>query len=240
MDGGIGIGEINHADRTARGRVVDGAKVEVGELIGREQGEAPPPGHTAGQIVGKVIVGGNARARADPQADDGGARAQIERVFRLHPIEMARHVDGAQVDQRGIGGGLVVIKPGENIAQPPARHAEIHAHVGVVKQPPLIPWRSDGDGKGHIARPRQQIGAHIAGRAARGLNHGPMRHQPAQHERLTRAAQHLVERCGIGGGDLAHGGQDGGRGGSSDQNALPCAFFNATSRENWDSEASAM
>jgi hypothetical protein len=55
----------------------------------------------------------------------------------------------------------------------------------------------------------------------------------------SRAAQHLVERCGIGGGDLAHGGQDGG-GRLIGSERAPLRVFNATSRENWDSEASAM
>src|SRR3546814_15855014 len=56
------------AYRGSGGGVGQRAEVEMADLLGREQGEAPPPRHNAGDIVERIIVGGDFRPIADPDA----------------------------------------------------------------------------------------------------------------------------------------------------------------------------
>src|SRR3546814_3371993 len=79
MRGEVGGIEIDHAHRAARGRVVDRPQIEVAKLVRRKQGETPAPGGAARQIVGKVVMRRDPGARADPDALQGIAVAQLHR-----------------------------------------------------------------------------------------------------------------------------------------------------------------
>mmetsp|Transcript_10005 Transcript_10005/g.40615 ORF Transcript_10005/g.40615 Transcript_10005/m.40615 type:complete len:291 (+) Transcript_10005:394-1266(+) len=65
----VGRGQIDQADRLARGREVQRADVEPVDQLGREQREATPAGHDAGDVVGHIEVRRHADAVAQPQAD---------------------------------------------------------------------------------------------------------------------------------------------------------------------------
>src|SRR3546814_18643941 len=78
--------------------VVDRPQIEVRELVGREQDEAPAPDRAAGKIVGKVVVRRDPRPRSDPDALVGLARTEVDRIGRVEPVEMRRDVDGAEID----------------------------------------------------------------------------------------------------------------------------------------------
>src|SRR3546814_5088891 len=90
MRGGVGGIEIDHAHRAARGRVVDRPQIEVAKLMRRKQGETPAPGGAARQIVGKVVMRRDPGARADPDALQRIAVAQLDPVRFVEPVEMRR------------------------------------------------------------------------------------------------------------------------------------------------------
>src|SRR3546814_8731841 len=96
MRGEVGGIEIDHAHRAARGRVVDRPQIEVAKLVRRKQGETPAPGGAARQIVGKVVMRRDPGARADPDALQGIAVAQLHPVRFVEPVEMRRNIDRRQ------------------------------------------------------------------------------------------------------------------------------------------------
>ena len=103
MDGEVRRVEVDHADRAAGRRVVDGAQVEVAELIGREEREPPAADGDAGEIVGKVVVRRDPRSRAHPDARKAEAVAHIDMVRLVQPVEEVVNVDGGEIDGRRAG-----------------------------------------------------------------------------------------------------------------------------------------
>ena len=66
----IGVLEIDHADNLPAWRWLERSGIEVCDLLGREEGEAPLPDKATGDIVRHVIMRCCRRAIADPDADD--------------------------------------------------------------------------------------------------------------------------------------------------------------------------
>ena len=130
--------EIHHRDGATRRRVVDRAKVEIGELFGREQREAAATGGADGKVVGKIVVRGNTGGCADPQADDGFALAEGEGVLRRNRGEVGGNIDGAKIDRGGIRAAFVGVEPAEDVCQLAARLAEIHGHVVTIEQAAVL------------------------------------------------------------------------------------------------------
>ena len=98
----IGGREIDHGDWAPGWGDVDRAKIEIGELVGREQSEAATPHGAAGQIIGKVVMRRDAAGIADPQGCQRDARTHRHGVYVGQSVEKLLHIDGAEID----GGGL--------------------------------------------------------------------------------------------------------------------------------------
>ena len=76
----VRILERHHARRLAGHRMVERADIEVGDLVGREQGEAAAAGDDAGDIVRQVEMGADLRAVADPDARTGQLGREAARM----------------------------------------------------------------------------------------------------------------------------------------------------------------
>ncbi len=146
-----GACEIDHADRAAGRRIVDRAEIEVAELLRRKEREAAPPDRHAGEIVGKVVVRGDARARAHPDACQAGPLAEVDVVRFMQAVEEVMHVDRRQIDGRGIGLVLEGVDLREDLRQLAARGAEVHLHRVVVEQPSACFRLPDRNDEGHVA-----------------------------------------------------------------------------------------
>ncbi|PAV67329.1 hypothetical protein WR25_08053 [Diploscapter pachys] len=194
MAGEIGVVEIDHAHRAAGGGVVDGAEMEVAKLVAREQREAPVPDRDDRKIVRHVIVRGDARARAHPDAGKRFARPQIDMVGGVQPVEILVHVDRGEID----GGRLRLSGEGgdarENLGQFRIERAEVHRHRGVIEQAPATARLADRDGEGTIAMMAQQIVARGVRRLQAGADQWPVARQPADDEGRVGRAQPRVER----------------------------------------------
>src|SRR6185312_17303042 len=62
------LGRGGETHRSARHGVVDRADVELADQLWREQRESPAAGDHTGEIVEGVVMAGNVRARAEPDA----------------------------------------------------------------------------------------------------------------------------------------------------------------------------
>lgn len=76
----VGRIEPHHADGLTREREFERANVQVRALLGREQREASPAAHDAGEVVRDVVVGLHRHATAEPQPRQD-ALGQRERVL---------------------------------------------------------------------------------------------------------------------------------------------------------------
>ncbi len=139
----IGGVEIDHADRAARRRVVDRAEIEVAELTAWEEREAPLPDRADRQIMRDVIMCGNPRARADPDAGQQFALAQIDMVRLVQPVEIALHIDRGEIDGRRVRLARKFGNAGEDFGKPRLHHPEVHRHRIVVEQSPAAAWHAD-------------------------------------------------------------------------------------------------
>jgi hypothetical protein len=190
----VGRREVDQADGLA-GRVeVERADVQVGQLVGREQGEAAPAGGHHGQVVRQVVVGGDAGLVADPDAGQRVASAEVDVVL------------AAQAGQHGVDGGRADVDGGrarilavalhlvEHGVQARVRRVVIEAgQVLVVEEAAadlrLAQHRADGGAAVEAA----QVGVGGVDRAARGVHQRPVRRQAAHDVRLG-GAQQLVGR----------------------------------------------
>ncbi|KIU01562.1 hypothetical protein QU38_00990, partial [Staphylococcus aureus] len=62
----IRLGEGDHRNHLAAGRRPQRAGTEIGDLVGRDQGDAPAPGRAAGQGARDVVTRTRRGAVADP------------------------------------------------------------------------------------------------------------------------------------------------------------------------------
>jgi hypothetical protein len=96
----IGLVEVDQADRLAGRREVQRADVQVRQLLGREQREAAPARRHAGEVVRRVVVGGDARAVADPDRWPALAVAQVDVVLGAEARQAGVDRGGADIDRR--------------------------------------------------------------------------------------------------------------------------------------------
>ncbi len=94
----IGVVEIDEADRLPGRREIDRADVEVRELVGRKQREAAVAGADAGDVLGDVVVRGNARAVADPDSHGRLDAVQFQAVGRPDSRQAVSQRHRAHVD----------------------------------------------------------------------------------------------------------------------------------------------
>jgi hypothetical protein len=86
--------EIDQADRLACRREVEWTDVKVLELFGRKQSEAPVPRNDARDVIRQIVMGGDARAIAQPDAHERLAIPESE-------IVLGAKARQARVDRRG-------------------------------------------------------------------------------------------------------------------------------------------
>ena len=142
------------------GVIVERADVEVGELVGREQGEAAAADRAAGEIVGKIVVRGDPRAGADPDTLDRLARRRDRRDW---PRE-ARRNNPSRRSTRDRSRARRACPhwrrcPAKISGSGRAPGAEIHAHRFVVEQPLAAARLADIHGERAVAAMVEQIGA---------------------------------------------------------------------------------
>src|SRR3546814_7451561 len=114
------------AHRAAGRRVVDRPQIEVPELVRRKQGETPTPRGAARQIVGKIIVRGDLGARADPDAPERIAIAQLDRIRFVEPVKMRRNVDRGEIDGARLALFLGLVDTAEDVGELARADPEIH------------------------------------------------------------------------------------------------------------------
>lgn len=115
--------------------IVHRPEIEIAELFAREQGETPTPHRHAGQVVREIVVGGDARLRAHPDAGHALPVAEIDVIFLMQAVEELMNIDRGQIDRRDVRLSPHRIDLREYLRQFRLHHAEIHAHVAVIKQP---------------------------------------------------------------------------------------------------------
>ena len=194
MDVEIRCMKIDHADRSPCRRVIDRAKIKIAKLLWREQREAPATGNTAGQIVRKIIVRGDAGRCSHPQADPRITRSEVDPVCFVHSIEMGWNVNRGEIDTGWIAPPFVGINTAEDVGELPAGHAEIHVHLGTIEHPSVVSWLTDRYGELNGARSFHKIGARCPRRAQTRLYQRPVGPDPANHKGRLRSIQQCVQR----------------------------------------------
>ena len=190
----IGRAEIDHADRAPGRRIVDRTEVKIGELIGREQREAPVPDRAASQVVGKVVVRGDVGGIADPDVGQRIAFAQGHPIGRAQSIEELFDIDRAEVNRRRIIASFGGIEPSKDLVERVLPGAEIDLHRRIVKQPPGLSGFGDRYDELLAAGMCQQIAPCFSRRAQPSADQRPVRRQSAQHKRPGARAQQVIER----------------------------------------------
>mmetsp|Transcript_10001 Transcript_10001/g.40585 ORF Transcript_10001/g.40585 Transcript_10001/m.40585 type:complete len:550 (-) Transcript_10001:734-2383(-) len=204
--------EVHQADRLAGGGRVQRAEVEVGQLLGREDGEAPPAGGDDGEVVRQVVVRGNAGAVAEPQADEGVARAEAQAVGIEEAGQHGLDRGGADVERRWLGRAGDAQQAGEHLVERGGVAVEVEAAEAVVgvEHPPARLGRKLEQADAHaVVEPHQVAGQGLVG-LVRGLHHRPVCEAPA-HDIGPLGRQQLGGKLvGVEGagpvGDGAHGG----------------------------------
>src|SRR3546814_1599494 len=86
-------------------------------MVRRKQGETPAPGGAARQIVGKVVMRRDPGARADPDALQRIAVAQLDPVRFVEPVEMRRNIDRRQIDGARLAQFLRLVDTAEDVGE---------------------------------------------------------------------------------------------------------------------------
>ena len=210
--GEIRGGEVHQADGLAGGGAVHGPDVQVADLLWRKQREAPFARHHAGEVAGEVVVGGDARFAAEPEAGQGvrrhrhvvvGAKARQPLIDRR-----GTHVDGGNrafaprvakplqhLRKRGLAaaeveaGALVVVEE----ALVDGFVADVHGHRRVGAEPAQVAHgRSDGTAAVAYRRPvgDQAAQQHRLGGVEDMLRHGAVGAVQRRHGRDFREPVH--------------------------------------------------
>ena len=211
----VGLQEVDQADGLAGRREVERADVQVLDLLRREQGEAAPARHHAGQVVRQVVVGRDAGAVADPDAGQRVAPAQVHAVLVVETRQAGLDRGGADVDRRLLFLAAVALELEQHLVEAHQHRREVEAaEVLVVEQAAPGLRRAEHRGDGGAAVETAQVGVGVGIRAARRLHHRPAGDQAAQHQRFGRGQDVGAEVARREAGDLAYRlscGQHGGR-----------------------------
>lgn len=203
--------EIDHANRATGGGVVDRAQIQVAELFAREQREAAMADRNDRQIVGHVVMRGDARACPHPDAGERLAGSQVDMVGGVQAVEEMVDVDRGEIDRRCIGMARERGHAREDFRQLRVERAEVHPHRVVIEQPSVDARLADRNGERPVAMMAQQIGASRVRRCQPGLDQRPVGGEAANDERGRGRAQLLIEVGGVGHPYLGYGGQTGER-----------------------------
>ena len=103
----IGVIDIDHGDDLPGGCRIEGTGVEIGDLIGGKQGEAPSPDHAHRNVVRHVVMCRRSRAVADPYADQWRMRHELligefQRVRCPQPRQILIDIGRTDEDGRGL------------------------------------------------------------------------------------------------------------------------------------------
>ncbi|KAG1255866.1 hypothetical protein G6F68_010053 [Rhizopus microsporus] len=191
--------EVNQADRLAGRGQIQRADIKIAYLVGGEQGDPATPRSHAGKVVRYILVGGDARAIADPDAGQRVGHAQLQRIRFGQAGQEAVQRGRGDVDRRRRRVACVLQQRGQHDLQRHLFAAEVEAaHVLVVEQPPLCFGRCGGGGHRHPAGiEADQMGDCSGIGGACGGHQRPMRDQPADHLRRGPSRQLLVQLCRV-------------------------------------------
>ena len=245
----IRLREIDQADRLAGRREVEWTDVEVLQLFGREQREAATPRDDAGDVVRQIVMGGDARAIAEPDAHERLAIAECEIVLGAKARQAGVDRRRADIDRRRNLRLALARDFVEHRVEPDAHRLEIEAaEVVAVEEPAADVGRAEHRVDGRVLVEASQIRIGRRGRFAARARDGPARNQAAQDRRLRPRQQFVRQRLRIDSGDLLDCVSDGqhsvGSGARSDRGSetakrspcrspadnLPCAFVRARPR----------
>jgi hypothetical protein len=195
---------VDEADGLA-GRVeIERADVQVGQLFRREQREAALAHGDDGHVVGQVVVGGDARAVADPDAGQRGASAERDIVVGTQAGQ--RRVDRRRAHVQGAGPRLRALAREfvQYLRQARARRLVVEAgHVGVVEEAALDLRRAEHRMDGRALVETAQVGVRAVRRLQAGLHERPAAGEAAHHIG-ARGAQHFVRNDAVVRRDVAH------------------------------------
>ena len=118
MTGQIGRIEIDRGNHLSRWRQVERTGIEIGDLIGREQREAPMPDQRDGDVVRHVVMRGCSGPIADPDADQRRVLDQLriaegQRGLRAEARQILIDIGGADIDGLRIG----IVQAGEKLVE---------------------------------------------------------------------------------------------------------------------------
>ena len=149
------------------------------------------------------------RRIADPEREQGLARAQVQDIVLRDAVEKLMDIDRAQIDGRHLIGGqaLRLVEAGEDVGQAALAHAEIDPHGLVVEEAPANAGVGHGDGEVQGARAIGEIGPHRAVALPRRPHQRPVADQAAQDEGRFLAREQRVERRRVRHRQLPHRGQ---------------------------------
>ena len=199
----LGLVERDHADRHVGGRHVHRARVEIGGLLGREEGEPPPPRDHAGEIVGDVEMRRDRRPIPDPHARRRPFRHEAVRVRLLEPWKALRSRDRLRRDRERPVGRPLPEEAVEDIVQRRGRTLEVHPlRVRPVEESPAL-GRRRGD---HRHRPAVVEVLQILDRALvrpkRRANRRPLPKRCAKHDRKAAVDDFVGQQLQPRGRDL--------------------------------------
>ncbi len=181
----VGVGEIHQADLLPSGCEFERAGVQIGQFRRRKQGKAAPPHGHAGEIVGHVEVRRDARAIAQPDADERVGRQSGYVVLGAQPGQAG--VDGgrADVERRRVGLVLVALEFVEYGVELDHRRLKIETRAVLVieESPPDLRRPEPGAHRG-VAVVTAQVRQCRLDRAPARLHQRPLGHQATQQQRL--------------------------------------------------------
>ena len=186
----IRLREIDQADRLACGREVERTDVKVLQLFGREQREAAAPRDDARDVIRQIVMGGDARAIAQPDAHERLAIPECEIVLGAKARQARVDRRGPDIDRRRNLRLALARDFVEHGVQPDAHRLEIEAgEIVAVEEPAADVGRAEHrvDGRVLVEAPQIRIGRR--GRFAARARDGPARNEATEDRRLRPRQQ---------------------------------------------------
>lgn len=88
----IGLAQVDHRDRATCRRVFQRSRIEIGELLGREQRKTALADRANRQVIGHIIVRGDPGTGADPDRFQRPALTQRQSVLFRQADEKVPHI----------------------------------------------------------------------------------------------------------------------------------------------------